>query len=588
MARALDHLSQDQLGPAKMACLRALQADQTNAEALLLLGELEFQAGNLDHAQIHIRSALELAPQNAAGYERLAAVLTALGEETEAQTCLDQVRNLDPEFSLRNNRQGFELMSQGLYGKAITRFQMALAVTPDFANAYYNLGLVYASLGQPLVAIDHYRAALRIQPHYPKAHSNLGVVLKSVGRMEEAVACYKQAIADDPAFAAAHNNLGSAYKDLGQFEEAEHCFRRAIQLDPKVAEAQRQLTDLKKFKGPDDEDLIALQKGYEDPDVTEEQKSLFAFGLAKAFEDLDDFDRAFDYLSAGNQLKRKALAYSIESDRQQFSAIKELFSGDFFEQNRAAGCDDVSPVFILGMPRSGTTLVEQILSSHRDVHGAGELEILKKVTSRHFSNLTSTALHQCMDENSLRFADMGADYVQERNAFLEMISLRVTTPYVTDKMPDNFRLIGFIKCILPNARIIHCTRNPMATCLSIYKRLFGVDGLQFSYDLEELGHYYNLYRDLMAHWHSVMPGFVYDVSYEDLIANQEEQTRALLDHCGLPWDPNCLEFHKSKRAVRTASATQVRKPIYKQSLALWEKYEDHLEPLARILGRQPE
>lgn len=584
LAQAREHRAAGRAGEAKVTCLRLLQINDRDPDALVLLGDLEFQAGNTGHAEIHLRSALALAPDHVDAHERLAAVLVAQGRQAEAAACHAEVLRLAPDYPESQNRRGLDLQGQGLQGQALDCYRKAIAVSPTHAPSYFNQAVALGHLGQTDASIDSYQEAIRIRPDYPIALCNLGVAYKSRGQLDTALACYQKALEGDPQLAVAHNNLGSAYRDLGRFDEAIASFRRAIDLDPGLAEAHRQLADMKTFTSQD-KDVEALIRNYQQPDVRADQKMLYAFALAKAMEDLQDYDAAFGYLQSGNRLKRQSLDFSIAVERQRFENLKALFSKDLFDHNTTPGATDPAPIFIVGMPRSGTTLVEQILSSHRNVYGAGELNALRQAVSDGLGTLTHALLQgQGPGIDPARFVKTGDRYLELLQAARELQgNSDPDVRHVTDKMPDNFRLIGLIRLILPNARVIHCTRDPMATCLSIYKRLFAVEGLQFSYDLGELGHYYNLYRDLMAHWRSALPGFIYDVSYEDLVADQETCTRALVSRCGLDWDPNCLRFEKSARPVQTASATQVRKPIYTRSLALWQKYEAHLKPLKDAL-----
>jgi hypothetical protein len=290
------------------------------------------------------------------------------------------------------------------------------------------------------------------------------------------------------------------------------------------------------------------------------------------------YEKAFYYLKEGNTLKRKTFEYSAEETKAEFEQIKSTFTKTFILNNSKFGNPDNTPIFILGMPRSGTSLVEQILVSHPDVYGAGELYYLRQIISQLAKadsvNQICENISKSGEEITTR---LGLDYINKIRNF------SAATKFITDKMPHNFLWIGAIISALPNAKIISCTRDPMDNCLSIYKNNFA-KGQKYAYDLQELGHYHLRYQDLMRYWHEVFPGKIYAINYEKLVDAQETETRKLLKHCGLSWDEACLSFHKTSRAVTTASAVQVRKPIYKESVQLWKKYEKQLQPLSKLLS----
>jgi hypothetical protein len=289
-----------------------------------------------------------------------------------------------------------------------------------------------------------------------------------------------------------------------------------------------------------------------------------------------------EFVIKATQLKRNSYDYSVAESREQFDRIKEIFSPGFFSNHRDIGNPDRTPIFILGMPRSGTSLVEQILASHPDVFGAGELNDLWKVLT---SIRTSEKEKQLwiipeglIELDAGVFADLGKQYITRIRKF------SASAKFITDKMPHNFLRIGFIRAILPNARIIHCTRDPMDNCLSIFKNLLK-NGHGYADNMPELGQYYRMYLELMDYWRVTLPGFIYDQSYEDLVISEKEQISRLLQHCGLHWDDACLDFHKTRRKIKTTSNAQVRRPIYSDSVKLWTRYEKQLEPLkAAIYG----
>ena len=309
------------------------------------------------------------------------------------------------------------------------------------------------------------------------------------------------------------------------------------------------------------------------------QEIRLRFALAKAYDDLGEYDRAFAALTRANALKRDEVDFDMTEIEARYRAIEDTFSADFLAAGADLGDPSETPVFIVGMPRSGTTLLEQILDSHPEAHGAGELlelpGLIKGLTEELGSDAAFPGCLSAVAPN--RWTELGARYAD---------TLAQRTPAarrVTDKLPENHQRVGFISLILPRAKIIHCRRDPLDTCLSCYKLLF-TGGQKYSYDLRDLGRQYRLYDSLMAHWSRVLPGRILDVRYEDLVADQEAETRRILAHCGLDWDPACLRFHESDRQVMTASAIQVRRPIYRDSVDKWRRYEAHLRPLLDALG----
>ena len=302
------------------------------------------------------------------------------------------------------------------------------------------------------------------------------------------------------------------------------------------------------------------------------------FALGKAFDDLGEGEEAFKCYIEGNRLYRKTLSFNIADEKKLFLRFKKMFDRDFFKKREGFGCSDSTPIFILGMPRSGSTLIEQILSSHPDIFGAGELSFTRRIVqTKMSSNLDSMIPYTASRLKIDDVAKMGNEYVTR------IRKLAPKAKFITDKMPANFLFIGMIKLMLPNAKIIHSVRSPEDTCLSIFKQNF-IGTHDYAYDMTELGQYYRLYSDIMNHWHTQFPGVIYDIKYEHLIANQEDETRKLLKFCNVEWDDNCLNFHKTARDVHTASNVQVRQSIYSSSVAGWRRYEKQLQPLTNALG----
>ena len=434
----------------------------------------------------------------------------------------------------------------------------------------FETGNALAGLGRFEEAEASYRRAIALNPRYPEAFNNLGTVLQGLGRLEEAEASYRRAMELNPLSGEAAANLANTLKDAGKIEDAVILYEKALSLNPRLAECYLNLGAVKKYT-PGDQRIPALRKLYASAKIAAE-KSSACFALAKACEDTENFDEAFSLYSEGNSLRKMELGYKIEKDAKVFSAVKSAFGGLDSESLKAeAGAECKTPILIVGMPRSGTSLVEQILASHPMVFGAGELENLNRLARKHF-------LGGGADGVLPAIKNISADYLGQ------ISGMGINAPFVTDKMPINFRWLGFLMS-RKNVKIVNVSRTPEAVCWSNFKTYFTSRGLGFTCDLEDIAEYYIMYKDIMSFWRERFSGRIYDLSYEALTENQEEETRKLLDYCGLPWDAACLEFEKNGRAVRTASAAQVRRKIYRGSSEAWKRFEKHLGPLLERLER---
>jgi tetratricopeptide (TPR) repeat protein len=406
----------------------------------------------------------------------------------------------------------------------------------------------------------------------------LGFALDKQGRVDDAVAHYERALAINPDHAEAHNNLGNIRKEQGRFEDAMAHYGRAIAIRPDYAEIHYNRAEIKVFHSGD-VDLLALEALAERNDLSANQATHVHFALAKALEDCGDYPRSFEHLRKGNALKRRQINYDEASAVKRFQSIPTVFDNSLLERFRGDGELSSVPIFVLGMPRSGSTLVEQILASHPRIHGAGELNDLE-VAACSVLNAGDQPLPfpECIAADGAVLRRIGQAYISRLPALAD------GKVRIVDKLPCNFLNIGLIRMILPNARIIHTVRHPVDTCVSCYSKLF-TTGQHFSYDLAELGRYYRGYSELMTHWRSVLPpGALLDVAYEDVVDDLEGQARRMIDYCGLPWDDRCLSFDKTNRPIKTSSSVQVRKPLFRSSLQRWHRYEAGLAPLLRELG----
>lgn len=424
------------------------------------------------------------------------------------------------------------------------------------------------------------RRVLEIDTDCADAHRMLGTILREQGEDEAALASFSAATRLDPASAPAHKHLSISLADAGRLSEAIDAARTALQLRPGYASVLCHLADLKTISSRQDPDLQELEALAHSTDELPDDDSVHVFfALAKAYSDLGDYQRSFACLTRANALRRRTVDYDSSAEIGFLRQIAHVFDEGLFEHFAGAGSASEAPILIVGMPRSGTTLVEQILASHPHVHGAGELRDLQELSAA-VSVLTDDGLGFPHDMPRLSRQDL----TRLGHAYTQRLCRRAPdAARIIDKNPLNFRYVGLARLIVPHARIIHCTRDPLDTCVSCF--ILDFRGVDFSYDLHELGQYYRAYEQLMAHWRRVLPlGSVLDVRYEQLVDDVESETRRLLSHCGLDWDDACLSFYSNERHVRTASYAQVRQPVYRNSVGRWRRYESHLGPLLAALG----
>lgn len=531
------------------------------------------QAGRRQEAETIYRQVLARQPKHAAAAHFLGLLLHQTGRSEEGLDLIERSVSLQPTNPDFLNNFGTVMRDLGRPAAAIDFFRGAVDLRPDQLAARDNLGSSLKQVGQFEEAEEIYRGTVARNPFHVRARIGLAETLQEAGRLDEALAVFREALAIRPKDADLLHGLGVGLMEKGKLDEAADLFRQALAINPAMATAWLMLTQVKRQKERDSE-LGGMEAQHAKAPQDSLARMQLSFGLGKANDDLRDYGRAFDYFAEGNAIRRKGINYDQARTRAEFEAMKATFDAGFFEKHRPSSISDDTPIFIVGMPRSGTTLVEQIIASHPQVYGAGELSILKKAVGKQFPATMPGGFPWGV-------SDMGdADFAEAGQAYLDMLHARYPNMrHVTDKMPGNFLLVGFIHMMMPKARIIHCARDAAATCLSIYKVHFRGDSHRYGYDLGELADFHNLYTDIMKHWHTVLPGVVHDVRYEDFVADQEGQTRTLIAHLGLPWDDAALSFHETDRPVRTASAAQVRQPMYQGSVDLWKRYGDRLKPL---------
>jgi tetratricopeptide (TPR) repeat protein len=456
-----------------------------------------------------------------------------------------------------------------------------LELAPSFTAARYNYALLLHRRNDSPEALVEVEKCLETDSERPNYRNLCAVVLSRVGEYERSSSMYARLLAEYANNPKVWLSYGHVLKTEGRREECIDAYRKSIALDGSFGEAYWSLANLKTFHFTAAE-LTAMDAQLADPDLPDKNRWHFQFSLGKAFEDAKEYARSFDSYADGNALYRKHNIYSADFNTTRIERLKENFSREFFKERAGMGCNVPDPIFIVGMPRSGSTLLEQILSCHSAVEGTMELPNMINMAQE----LRGEADE---DEVGVHAAVLAAKSATELQALGELyidrtrINRKTERPLFIDKMPNNFLHVGMIHLLLPNAKIIDARRHPLGCCFSNFKQYYA-RGQTFSYDLADMGRFYYDYVDLMAHFDAVLPGRVHRVFYEDTVADTEAVVRDMLEYCGLEFEPECLRFFENKRAVRTASSEQVRQPIYREGIEQWQHYEEWLDPLKESLG----
>ena len=466
-------------------------------------------------------------------------------------------------------------------------FNKVTALAPDYTAAWINLGALYVDQRKWVKGVESFRTATRLDPTNAAAWFGLANALAQATYQEESVTAYRRAVELNPGDAFALMGMAHVLKAVGKQEESIAAYRAAIALRPESGEAYWSLANLKTFRFSP-EDIEAMRAQVDREDLTPSTSVHFCFALGKAFEDAKDYNTAWHWYHTGNQRQRPLVSHDPLVLEDRYDAILATFSGEFLRSREGQGLEAADPIFIVGLHRSGSTLIEQILASHSQVEGTAELPDLGQVAASvgRYRPDNVAFPEATRDLRPKDWRAYGKQYIEETRRHRQS-----DKPRFTDKMPNNFPLIGFLHLMLPNARIIDARRHPLDSLLGNYKQLYG-GGPDYSYDMEELADYYRQYDRIMRHWNEVLPGKVLTVHYEDTVLDLESQVRRILHHCGLPFEESCLHFYRNERAVKTASSEQVRRPIYTEALGVWRRYDQHLglwkSELADILAALPE
>jgi tetratricopeptide (TPR) repeat protein len=650
---AIDAMRANRPLRAEEICRDFLLLNPGSVEHLRLLGHALMKQKRLGEAESQMRFALSLAPEMPALHEDVGSVLAMQGRLEDAVGFFEKAIRLEPKLPLARKKLGqalaalgrgrdaddafeeyFELdpgkgavaegarhLEAGRKEEAIATFRKALQddpenvdamrflagsylrdksnladaeallrratqIAPDFTGAWMFLGAVLHERSRHADSVEAFRKATTLEPDNATTWSALGNALAYASYPEEGVAAYEKSLALDPDSAGTQMGYAHVLKTLGNQEAALRAYRAAVKIKPDFGEVYWSMANLKVFHF-ENEEVTSMEKQLESAELSVSADVHFRFALGKAHEDRQDYDKAWHYYHTGNQKQRMQVTHDPQELEIRQKEIIEVFSGSFLEDHRGYGFAAPDPIFIVGLPRSGSTLVEQILASHSQVEGTAELANLMQIAAS-IGRYRPDRLQYPRSVRELRNKDWkayGQQYIEETRRY------RMTDrPFFTDKLPNNFAHVGLLHLILPNAKVINTRRHPLDSCLGAYKQLFG-KGQHFTYDVVDLAEYYRNYYNTMRHWHSVLPGKVLDVHYEETVTDLEGQVRRILEHCGLPFEEACLRYYETDRAVKTASSEQVRQPIYREALGKWRRYEKHLdlwkEELAHIIDELP-
>jgi len=471
-------------------------------------------------------------------------------------------------------QQAIHAHSTGSLAAAEAGYRALIDENVRSPDLYCKLALICAQSARRDEADVLWKKSLTIDPGFLEAQMNLADSYQLTGDIEQASDVYRQVIADHKHFYVAKYMQANILKSQGKIDEASGLYQQILDQEPGYTQAHFNYSGIHKYKDRSDPHIDAMLDLYPGTGLGSKNRIHLDFALAKAFEDIGDYPQAFKYLKSGNQLRAAEFNYDIQSDKALIESIIQAFNKEAMSRVQINAETSNKPIFIVGMPRSGTSLVEKIIASHSNVYGAGELDYMFALgTSRFLGESNNYQFQPLGSYAPTTFETVGKDYLEQ----IRLLDNQATR--VTDKMPFNMMMTGLIKIALPNAKIIHCVRDARDTCLSILKQNFTTGNYRFAYDQKTVAQFHNLYTQLMQHWHEAMPGAIYDVSYELLTHNPEQEIRKLLSACNLEFQEQCVNFQKSKAVVKTASAFQVRQPMYTKSVGLWEQYEQFLGPM---------
>jgi tetratricopeptide (TPR) repeat protein len=594
---------------------KAKRAEPENPDLLKNLAEIYRSCGDLEQSQHHAKRALSFAPDHADALFISGAVYLEQGDRQKAIEQFSRVVAINPDDVEAHNELGNLMCTSGQQHSAIKHYEHALWYRPEFVDCRINLADTLLEIEEFDAAIDHYQRVLETQPYNATIHNRLGQAFEKQGNLDKAITCFELALEQNPLMLEARLNMGKItlqteprqaenwfksvldidpqyvegyywlgilFQTMGKFERATNYLQQAARLDPEFTFTWYRLSLDQNFH-PTNQQLEMLEHQFTyrtENGSPDDQLVSLDFTLGRFHEQRSDHVSAFKYYQHGNNIKASRNRFDKELHESQIDNVIETFNPEFFSHRRDWGNASSVPGFIIGMPRSGTTLVEQILSAHPLIHGAGESRsMLELASSLNPDQQSTTKSHtrRVAALNQQQVMDIALEQLEQ------MHSLAPEASHVVDKLPGNYFRLGLIRLLFPEAKIIHCQRDPMDTCWSCYQQNFET-GLNFTNNLENLGHAYLGYRRLMAHWHRMFPNQILDIRYEDLVQNPETVSRKLLQHCDVQWQPQVLDYQKLERPVNTASLWQARQPIYQSSIGRWKSYRKFLEPLSELIS----
>ena len=554
---------------------RAVKMGDTDPNTQIKLSRALTLKGDRAAAKEAVEESLRLDPSRRRLTE--AFELEKAGEKKEAETIYRDILKNDP-----NNVDALRLLaglatSQNEHRDAEILLKRALELTPDFGRAMADLIVNQVEQEKIDEALEYATRLTRIGADNPDSYLLMGNAYSAAGRYEDAINSYQKALGLAPEHPGALSGLAHNFKTVGKQDEAIAIYRKCIALNPYFTEPYWSLANLKTFRFTDEE-VQSMEKLLQDPDIPDDAQVHLCNALGFQYENQKDYDQAFASFEKCNATKRRLEYYDSVETESLYDRIIDVFDQEFVNRAPAGKGFDVTPIFIIGLPRSGSTLLEQILASHSQVEGTHELSDLARVVREIPDRLKTRQRYpdSLPGADAAFFAELGQVYLDRTQKY------RSGSPYFTDKNPNNFIHVGLVHLAMPDAVFINARRHPLDSCLGSFKQLFA-KGQAFSYDLVDIGEYFLQYQGLMEHWSKILPGKVLDVRYEDVVADLESGVRRILEHCGLPFEEQCVRFHETERAVKTASSEQVRQPIYSSSVNLWRNYEWQLEPLIEIL-----